>query len=107
MIQLKHPWNKKVGILIAGGVLSLALTLATYFIATQGSMNGRVLGGIILCLATLQALCQFFFFFHVGAGKGKGWNQILLIFALFVVFVVIGGSLWIIANLDYNTMPNM
>lgn len=107
MIQLDHSWNKKAGPLIWGGALSLALTLVAYFLATRSFLSGMALGVIILGLATIQALCQLIFFFHVGAGKGKGWNKTLLIFALFIAFIVIGGSIWIMANLDYNTMPNM
>ena len=33
------------------------------------------------------------------------WQTITFCFMLLVVFLVIGGSLWIMNNLDYNMMP--
>jgi len=45
------------------------------------------------------------FFRHLGSGSENTNNILVLAFCVLIVFLVIGGSIWIIANLNENMMP--
>ena len=45
------------------------------------------------------------FFLHITTGPDNANNVLALAFGLLIVFLVIAGSLWIMANLNHNMMP--
>jgi cytochrome o ubiquinol oxidase operon protein cyoD len=45
------------------------------------------------------------FFLHLGSGPESTNNILTLAFGVLIVFLVITGSVWIIANLNSNMMP--
>lgn len=97
---------------ITGYVLSILLTLAAFGMMelhtqTQHAFpthSALAVGFITLALA--QLLVQLYFFLHMGRGQNKHWNAVALGFALFIVAVVVGGTLWIMQNLQHNQMQN-
>jgi len=84
---------------LSGFILSIALTLAAYFAVTSHSADAL---WVIFGVAIVQLFVQLVFFLHIGKGADRGWTWLFLSFALLVVFIVVGGSLWIMANLNYN-----
>jgi len=58
-------------------------------------------------LAFAQIGVHLVFFLHMGSGPDNTNNIIALTFGLFIVFLVIAGSAWIMANMSWNmtTMP--
>ncbi len=107
MIDMQYKWNKSIKPLVIGFALSLFLTLLAYFIAKDHLSSGLSLVYVILGLATLQALLQCIFFLHINAESHPRWSLISLIFTVIVLIIIVGGSLWIMYNLDYNMMPTM
>ncbi|MEN9343463.1 MAG: cytochrome o ubiquinol oxidase protein CyoD [Chlamydiota bacterium] len=97
MIDSFHPWNKKKKPLVIGFILSLVLTFGAYALFP----GHRV---AILVLTMIQVLIQMVFFFQVGLEDKPHWSLIMFLFMLLVAFLIIGGSLWIMSNLDYNMM---
>lgn len=87
---------------IIGFLLSLVLTLTAYFAVVISAPNSLL---IILMLAVIQLVVQLVFFLHVGQEKGPAWNLAVLISTFSIVLIVIVGSLWIMANLNYNMSP--
>jgi cytochrome o ubiquinol oxidase subunit IV len=45
------------------------------------------------------------FFLHITTGPDNTNNVMALAFGLLIVFLVIGGSLWIMSNLNQNMPP--
>ena len=45
------------------------------------------------------------FFLHITTGPDNTNNVLALAFGVLIVVLVIGGSLWIMAHLNHNTMP--
>jgi cytochrome o ubiquinol oxidase operon protein cyoD len=45
------------------------------------------------------------FFLHLGSGPDDTNNILALAFGVLIVFLVLAGSIWIIAHLNTNTMP--
>jgi len=94
---------------ITGFVLSIGLTLLAFFLYelhlyTQHVLPTHVeLRVMFILLAIAQVIVQLVCFLHVGRKQNTHWNAVVLGFALFVVCVLVGGTLWIMANLNSNT----
>ena len=82
--------------LLIGCVLSLLCTLAAYAIAFQKISLMLVVG-----LGFLQTAIQLLCFFGIGRDR---WNFLMFLFMILVVFIIIGGSVWIMYNLNYHMM---
>ncbi len=107
MIDLHHGWNRSYKPQFLGLVTSLTLVVASYRIATHHEVIGFHLLLTILGLAVAQALLQLFFFLHLGLESKPHWGMATFLFTALVVVIIIGGSLWIMDNLNYNLMPPM
>jgi cytochrome o ubiquinol oxidase operon protein cyoD len=84
--------------------MSLLLTLLAYLLVTKDVVDGWVVIPAIVVLAVVQFVVQLVFFLHLGRETKPRWNLMAFLFMLLVVFIVVVGSLWIMANLDYNMM---
>lgn len=92
---------------VVGFLLSLAITLITYLIATMytGALHGGMVA-VLVGLAVTQIMLQLFFFLHLYDESSPRWNLIAFITMVMVVLFIVVGSIWIMNNLDYNMMPN-
>lgn len=88
-----------------GFLLSIALTLAAYFLVVDKLLAGSALVAAIMGLAVAQLFVQLVFFLHLGRESKPRWNLMVFGFAVLVVAIVVLGSIWIMENLDYNMMP--
>jgi cytochrome o ubiquinol oxidase operon protein cyoD len=102
MIDTHHGWNASFKPLVLGFVLSLILIAATYLIVVNHHLSGHMLMLAVAGLAVAQTLIQLIFFLHLGLESKPHWNTITFLFVTLVIIIVIGGSLWIMHNLNYN-----
>jgi cytochrome o ubiquinol oxidase operon protein cyoD len=105
MIDAHHGWNASFKPQFLGFVMSVMLTVAVYRIVTHHELTGSLLSLTIFGFAFLQAIIQLVFFLHLGLESKPHWGLITFLFTVLVVAIVIGGSLWIMSNLDYDLMP--
>lgn len=93
---------------ISGFVLSILLTLTAFglvfwHISSQHiSLPHTILVPSIIILAVLQLIVQLVFFIHLGHEEKPKLNLMAFLFMLLVVVILVAGSLWIMANLNYN-----
>ena len=87
-----------------GFFLSVALTLAAYLTVTHHLLANSLTVAVIIGLAIIQLGVQLFFFLHLGHESNPRWNLIVFLFALLIVTIVVGGTLWIMYNLNYSGM---
>lgn len=102
MIDQHHGWNTSFKPLIWGLVLSLIFTVLAYFIAVEHWLSGWGLVFTIFGICIIQAMTQLIFFMHLFLESKPKWNSLVFFFLVLVMFVVIGGTLWIMNNLNYN-----
>jgi cytochrome o ubiquinol oxidase subunit IV len=107
MIDSRHGWNASYKPQFIGFVISLLLTVGAYRIVTHYELTGNLLMVTICGFGFLQALAQLVFFLHLGFESKPHWGMITFLFTVLVVVIVIGGSLWIMTNLNYDLMPKM
>jgi len=89
---------------VVGFVLSLALTLMAFYLVDREAMSRNLLVGFISTLAIAQFVVQLYFFLHLGQEAKPRLKQLTFWFMLSTVLIVVIGSLWIMANLNYNMM---
>jgi len=107
MIDLHHGWNLSYKPQFLGFVLSLLLTFAAYRIVVHHHLSDGELILTLYGLAVAQAVLQLVFNLHLGMESKPHWNTITFLFTVLVIIIIIGGSVWIMNNLDYNLMPKM
>ena len=56
-------------------------------------------------LAIAQMGVHLVFFLHIGTGPDSTNNVLAVAFGVLIVFLVVAGSLWIMADLNGNMMP--
>ena len=59
----------------------------------------------LLVLAIAQMGVHLVFFLHIGTGSDNTNNVLALAFGVLIVTLVLSGSLWIMANLNANMLP--
>jgi cytochrome o ubiquinol oxidase operon protein cyoD len=87
-----------------GFIYSIVLTAIPFLIVIKEQLTGWALTYTLLGFAVVQLLVQLVLFLHLGQESKPRWNTIAFLFAALVVLIVVIGSLWIMANLDYNVM---
>ena len=93
-----------IGYLVGLG-LAVLLTATSFFIAGTDMVWQPSIPVAIIVLAIAQMGVHLVFFLHISTGADNTNNVLALAFGLLIVFLVIGGSLWIMANLNHNMMP--
>jgi len=97
--------ESSVSSLLMGLGFSVVLTLASFWAASTDLIYGPGVPLLLGVLAIAQMGVHLVFFLHITTGPDNTNNVLALAFGLLIVFLVIGGSLWIMANLNHNMMP--
>jgi cytochrome o ubiquinol oxidase operon protein cyoD len=89
----------------AGLVLAILATIGSFAVSQTNLLwpPGIPVGLIVLAFA--QIGIHLVFFLHLGSGPDSTNNILALAFGVLIVFLVITGSVWIIANLNSSMMP--
>jgi cytochrome o ubiquinol oxidase subunit IV len=88
----------------AGFVFAVGLTIMSFVIAQTSLLWGPGIPVGLVVLAIAQMGVHLVFFLHLGTGPDHTNNVLALAFGGLIVFLVITGSLWIMANLNANMM---
>ena len=85
--------------------LAVLLTIGSFIVSHTNLLwaPGVAVGLVVLAFAQIGV--HLVFFLHIGTGPDHTNNIVALAFGLLIAFLVIGGSCWIIANLNANMMP--
>jgi cytochrome o ubiquinol oxidase subunit IV len=89
----------------AGLGLAILLTIASFVVSQTNLLwpPGIPVGLVVLAFAQIGV--HLVFFLQLGSGSDSTNNILALAFGILIVFLVITGSVWIIANLNSNMMP--
>ena len=92
---------------VIGFISSIALTLAAYFLTYYHAAGRGMLFFLLGLLALTQFVVQLIYFLHVGKEFSPKYKLMVTGFMILVVVIVVGGSLWIMFNLNRRVMPNV
>ena len=88
-----------------GLVLAVILTATSFWVANTSLLwpPGIPLGLAVLAIAQMGV--HLVFFLHMTSGRDNINHTLALAFGVLIVFMVVAGSLWIMADLNAGHMP--
>ncbi|WP_376702444.1 cytochrome o ubiquinol oxidase subunit IV [Mesorhizobium sp. ISC25] len=90
---------------VIGLGLATLLTIASFWLPGTNLIWAPGIPVALVVLAIAQMGVHLVFFLHITTGPDNTNNSLALAFGVLIVVLVIGGSIWIMANLDHNLMP--
>jgi cytochrome o ubiquinol oxidase operon protein cyoD len=87
--------------------LAVLLTIVSFFVAGTNLVWQPSIPIALFVLAIAQIGVHLVFFLHITTGSDNTNNVMALAFGVLIVFLVIGGSLWIMDQLNANMMRPM
>lgn len=87
-----------------GFVLAVVLTAIPFALVATGALPPKTALPIIAGLAVVQILVHLRFFLHIRLSETPRENLIVMAFAAVLIFIMVGGSLWIMFDLSWRMM---
>jgi cytochrome o ubiquinol oxidase subunit IV len=91
---------------VIGLALALILTGTSFWVASTGLLWGPGVAVGLVVLAIAQMGVHLVFFLHITSGPDNTNNVLALAFGVLIVFLVMIGTIWIMAHLDANMGPS-
>ena len=90
---------------VIGLALALILTGISFWVASTSSLWGPGVAVGLVVLAIAQMGVHLVFFLHITSGPDNTNNVLALAFGVLIVFLVMIGTIWIMAHLAANMGP--
>ena len=87
---------------IVGLGLALILTGVSFWVASTSSLWGPGVATGLVVLAIAQMGVHLVFFLHITSGPDNTNNVLALAFGVLIVFLVMIGTIWIMAHMNAN-----
>ncbi len=87
-----------------GLALAAVLTVGSFYIAHTPLIWAPAIPTALIVLAIAQMGVHLVFFLHMTTDPDNTNNTLALAFGVLIVLLVLGGSIWIMHNLDTRTM---
>jgi cytochrome o ubiquinol oxidase subunit IV len=95
----------RVLVYLVGLGLAILLTATSFFIAGTDLVWQPSIPVALVVLAIAQMGVHLVFFLHITTGPDNTNNVMALAFGLLIVFLVVGGSIWIMGHMNQNMPP--
>ena len=89
---------------VTGFVLALILTAIPFGAVAFGWFSTVTTLIVIAVTAVIQILAHLFFFLHLDFSEENRWNTASGAFSALIMFVLVGGTIWLFASLEARTM---
>ena len=106
-INAEQGTSSGVFIYTIGLFLAVGLTATSFWVANTSLLWGPGVHLGLAVLAIAQMGVHLVFFLHIGTGPDSTNNVLAVAFGVLIVFMVVAGSLWIMADLNSSMMPAM
>ena len=91
---------------VVGLGLALVLTGISFWVASTSTLWGPGVATGLVVLAIAQMGVHLVFFLHITSGPDNTNNVLALAFGVLIVFLVMVGTIWIMAHLAANMGPS-
>ena len=91
---------------VVGLALALILTGISFWVASTSSLWGPGVAVGLVVLAIAQMGVHLVFFLHITSGPDNTNNVLALAFGVMIVFLVMIGTIWIMAHMNANMGPS-
>ncbi|MCB1495240.1 MAG: cytochrome o ubiquinol oxidase subunit IV [Bauldia sp.] len=89
---------------LTGFVLAVILTAIPFGLVYFKALPIGPTVAVIVVAAVIQVLVHLRFFLHIGLKTTPGENLLVLLFAVLLLVIMVGGSVWIMFDLHYRMM---
>jgi cytochrome o ubiquinol oxidase operon protein cyoD len=89
---------------LTGFVLALILTAIPFALVMSRAFSPAVIIIGILSAGLVQILVHLHYFLHLDRSSAARWNVLAILFTLLIMILFVGGTLWIMSNLNYRMM---
>ncbi len=93
-------WSYLIGLALAVG-----LTIASFWAAQTHLIYGPAVSVALVTFGIAQMGIHLIFFLHITTAPDNTNNILALAFGIMIVFFVVVGSLWIMANMNHMAVP--
>ena len=104
-----HPAERTLAQEVRGYALGLGLaillTIASFWAVQTREIYASGLAMALLVLAVAQIGIHLVFFLHITTDPDNANNILALAFGVFIVCLIVFGSLWVMLHLSHNLMP--
>ena len=90
---------------VIGLGLALVLTGISFWVASTSTLWGPGVAVGLVVLAIAQMGVHLVFFLHITSGPDNTNNVLALAFGVLIVFLVMVGTIWIMAHMNANMAP--
>lgn len=90
---------------VIGLALALILTGISFWVASTSALWGPGVAVGLVVLAIAQMGVHLVFFLHITSGPDNTNNVLALAFGVLIVFLVMVGTIWIMAHMNANMAP--
>ena len=90
---------------VVGLGLALVLTGISFWVASTSTLWGPGVATGLVVLAIAQMGVHLVFFLHITSGPDNTNNVLALAFGVLIVFLVMVGTIWIMAHMNANMGP--
>lgn len=87
-----------------GFVLALILTFISFALVMSRVLGHWATLAGIFSAAAVQILVHLHYFLHLDTSSEMQWNLLAALFTLVILFIFIGGSLWIMYDLHWRML---
>ena len=89
---------------IIGFALAVLFTLISFSFVMIGQVPKKVAVIGLSIAALLQMLVHLRYFLHLDRSSAQRWNLVLLAFTAVLIFIFIGGTIWVMFTLNSRMM---
>jgi cytochrome o ubiquinol oxidase subunit IV len=89
---------------LTGLAFASALTVASFWAARTGLIYGPGVPIALVVLAVAQMGIHLVFFLHITTAPDNTNNVLALAFGVLIVFVLVFGTVWVMAHMNHNMM---
>ena len=89
---------------LTGFCLAVALTLVPFAMVWSGAFGTAAVIGVIAVLGLIQVAVHVRYFLHVDGSLDHREELHLLIFSLLLLFLMAGGTIWVVLNMNMRMM---
>jgi len=89
---------------LTGFVLAVIFTLVSFaFVMVEGVSKKVAFIGLSIA-ALMQMLVHLRYFLHLDSSKAQRWNVVFIAFTAVLVFIFVGGTIWVMLTLNSRMM---
>jgi cytochrome o ubiquinol oxidase operon protein cyoD len=104
--QREEGWHGNLKSYIFGFGLCVFLTLVAFYLVSEKVLSGSTLIFVLVALGFVQFIIQLVLFLHLGKEPKPHWDLSIFFTMIFIVILLVAGSVWIMYHLNYYNMSD-